>query len=305
MKPFILMLLVFIFPIVLATGAAATEEKVGILAALPQELAAIREGNTFRKSVVGDAEFHVGQFEGKQVAVTLSGGGKVNAAVAAQRLISNFNVTALVFVGVGGAINPEFEIGDVVVATETFQHDYGFMGDKFVPHLPGTMPELGWGTGKEYRGYRLAQSWPTVDSFPKGLLESALETFRAAESELTPIQLEGVAYQPKIRKGIMATGDQFVARNDKKIELRNLGADVVEMEGAAIAQVATKNGVPFLLFRSLSDKAGNEAKIDFGKFVSAVSHNHSILLKKLLRSSAFGSHLSAAAKVGSRSKLSE
>jgi adenosylhomocysteine nucleosidase len=291
----IAVLFLFFSPVLLSANAESSRsEKVGILAALPQELEVIKKEGQFKTITRGDASFYLGRLESVDVVATLSGGGKVNAAVAAQRLISEFGVHSLIFVGVGGGINPEFEIGDIVLASETFQHDYGFAGKTLVPHFPGTMPELGVGTGKEPLNFQADPSWPSLDSHPKGLMDSVTTLMKSAQAELRSVRIGEKMYQPKIRVGIFATGDQFIAEEAKKNELRDRGADVVEMEGAAVAQVATKNRVPFLIFRSISDKAGAQAKLDFPAFLSSVSQNHSILLKKLLQSNTFAAYLSAA-----------
>ena len=72
--------------------------------------------------------------------------------------------------------------------------------------------------------------------------------------------------------GRIATGDQFVA--DKALKekiIENTGAYCTEMEGAAIAHTAWKNGVPFVIIRAISDKADDSAQMDYPTFEAAAA----------------------------------
>jgi adenosylhomocysteine nucleosidase len=76
---------------------------------------------------------------------------------------------------------------------------------------------------------------------------------------------------PKVRTGLIVTGDQLIADAD----LRNtLGREIpdalcVEMEGAAVAQVCYERDVPLIVVRTISDKADHH--VDFVKFVDTVA----------------------------------
>ena len=76
---------------------------------------------------------------------------------------------------------------------------------------------------------------------------------------------------PKVRTGLIVTGDQLIADAD----LRNtLGKEIpdalcVEMEGAAVAQVCHERDVPLIVVRTISDKADHH--VDFVKFVDTVA----------------------------------
>ena len=57
--------------------------------------------------------------------------------------------------------------------------------------------------------------------------------------------------------GTIATGDQFIATNEKRVWIRNhFGAIAAEMEGGSIGHVCYINKVPFLILRSISDSDG-------------------------------------------------
>jgi adenosylhomocysteine nucleosidase len=75
---------------------------------------------------------------------------------------------------------------------------------------------------------------------------------------------------PMIKVGTIVSGDQFI--NDEQVRRRlqhQFHAHAVEMEGAAVAQVAKAFGVPAIVIRSVSDLAGAESHLDFGRFLSA------------------------------------
>ena len=80
----------------------------------------------------------------------------------------------------------------------------------------------------------------------------------------------------------MASGDQFVA--DKVMKDRiiaNTGALCTEMEGAAIAHAAWRNGVPFVIIRAISDKADNSAEMDFPTFEAIAAKACAILTQTM------------------------
>ena len=53
---------------------------------------------------------------------------------------------------------------------------------------------------------------------------------------------------------------------DHKYLVDELQGDAIEMEGGAIAQVCSLNNIPFLIVRTMSDKANGDAVSDFNKF---------------------------------------
>ena len=73
----------------------------------------------------------------------------------------------------------------------------------------------------------------------------------------------------KVSNGLIATGDKFIA--DKNV-IDNLckelpGLFAVEMEGAAVAQVAHQERIPWLIVRVISDGADNNADQTFNEFL--------------------------------------
>ncbi len=250
-------------------------QNIGVISALPEEQESFLDKVGNKENVAKNIiKSNMGSHT---VFTTLSGVGKVNAASIAQELISKYQVDVILFSGVAGGINKQINIGDILIASAAFQHDYGYLGDQFQIHATGTVPEIGLGTGNETIYFDLTRNWD------QGVYDKILSTLLTSSSSLTPVEVGTERYFPALRmNGVIATGDQFIANEQKKESLRKLKADVVEMEGAAVAQVATKNNVPLLIIRSVSDKAGEKANIDFKTFFSAVAHNNSTLLQTII-----------------------
>ena len=287
MKKFIFGLVALVFmSAILDVAAQEISRPIGIMHALPQEgalLTVIKDQQTVKH---GSDKFVTGTLSGIPVVITMSGMGKVNAAITAQRLISEFQVKAIIFMGVAGGLNQTLEIGDVLIAKEAFQFDYGFFGKEFVRHPVGVLPEIGIGTGNEPAGYDF-RVWPQFSEENTTFFSLVVQYLTTEQSALASVFVNEHAYQPKVRVGVIATGDQFVANEHKQQTLLNQGADAVEMEGGAVAQVANRNNIPCLLLRAISDKAGTHAKLDFPKFFATVAANNALLVEDMFRNNRF------------------
>ena len=181
-------------------------------------------------------EFFEGELKGHPVVVVKSGIGKVNAAVCTQILVDDFKVDAVINTGIAGSLNPEINIGDIVISTDVVHHDMDAVN---FGYEPGQIPQM------------------DVFSFQ-------------ADPQLAK-QAEEVCgrVNPEIRvfRGRIVSGDQFVA--DKQVKERIVNTFhgfCTEMEGAAIAQAAYLNGIPFVILRAISDKADDSASMDYPTF---------------------------------------
>ena len=83
----------------------------------------------------------------------------------------------------------------------------------------------------------------------------------------------------------MVSGDQFISDKAKKQWLiENFDGSCTEMEGAAIAQAAYLNGIPYLVIRAISDKADDSAGMDYQVFEEqAIRHSVNLLLEMASR----------------------
>ena len=180
--------------------------------------------------------FFKGILGGQQVVVVRSGIGKVNAGICTQILADVFQVNAVINTGIAGSLKVEINIGDIVLSTDTMQHDVD---------------------AREF-GYEIGQV-PRMDTrtFPADdrLRETALQVCRKVNPEI------------QVFEGRVASGDQFVADKETKEKIiANTQAYCTEMEGAAIGQAAYLNGIPYLVIRAISDKADDSAHMDYPAF---------------------------------------
>lgn len=190
-----------------------------IMGAMPDEveqLCALLDGVTVEP--YAGVTYHRGLLGEKPVVVCCAGMGKANAAATTQVLITKFGVDRIVFSGIAGNMSAHIGIGDVVVGRRVIYHDA--QDDMLVQSAPFTA---------QYEG-------------DPELVEAALSACRA-------VGVRAIA-------GTIATGDQFVGDTATKraIEQR-VHPDCVEMEGAAVSQIAAKNGVPCVILRAMSDNA--------------------------------------------------
>ena len=216
--------------------------KLGIIGAMRQEIETLlekMEDKTFR-NIAGSA-FCGGKLEGLDTVVVQCGVGKVNAALCAQILCDCFGVTHLVNTGIAGSLCAELDIGDLVVSRDAMYHD---MDCHVVNYPVGQVPGM------------------DVLAFPADemLIRCA---FEAAES----------VHPGHTRVGRVASGDQFVAdQAQKEAIIRVTDGLCTEMEGAAIAHTAYRNGIPFVILRAISDKADNSAEMDYPTFETLAAH---------------------------------
>jgi adenosylhomocysteine nucleosidase len=237
--------------------------RIGIMGAMDVEIALLRESmHIERTDSLAERIFYVGELEEVECICTKAGIGKVNAALTAEMLIMQYGVEALVFTGVAGGINPQMEIGDIVISSSVIHHDFGQIEPE------GFMP------------------WDTVGYLADSMLiRIAREAADLVVFEAVSCRLRSDSeYFPQIAIGCVVTGDQFIASEEKRVWLeQTFDADCVEMEGAAVAQVCKIHRVPFVIIRSLSDLANEDADIDFELFVDYASKNSERLVKEMLK----------------------
>lgn len=236
---------------------------------MAQELAALLAhlDEDFTVQAHAGRRFHVGRLHGEPVVLVLCGIGKVAAATTAVLLAERYGVQRLVFTGVAGGLAPGVRVGDVVVAGSLLQHDMDAspLFPRWEVPLTGRSrfaADAGWAT-------RLATAARAVLAQP----HPALATF-------------GIA-GPRVHQGLVVSGDRFVCTNDESQRLRADLPDAlaVEMEGAALAQVCADFQRPFAVLRTISDRADDQAHVDFPRFLAEVAAEYSrdIVLAALAR----------------------
>ena len=226
---------------------------LGIIGAMDEEVAKLKEQmKEVQVCKKANMEFVQGVMEGKQVVVVRSGIGKVNAGICAQILVDDYRVDGIINTGIAGSLRAEINIGDIVISTDAVQHD---------------MDAAAF-------GYPLGQI-PRMDVFS---FEADKELAKLAED-----CCHRVIPQVGIFHGRVASGDAFIASHERKTKIVNeFDAFCCEMEGAAIAQAAYLNGIPFLIIRAISDKADDSASMDYPAFEAMAIENSVKLIKEMV-----------------------
>ena len=249
---------------------------IAILSALPEEQQGFAAVFTDTHTVThAGRQFVCGQYAGQSVVLALSGIGKVAAATTTAALIEHFGAQEIIFTGVAGGIDPQVHVGDVVVARQFVQHDMDVR-----PLFPR------W----QVPGYASPLFECDLQRH-QDLLHAAQACVQEAPSWQLPL-LQG--RNPQAHTGLIASGDQFIvsATVAQQIyeDLQATGHKVlaVEMEGAAIAQTCADYGIPFAAVRTISDRADEQAHVDFPAFVNSVASRYAFcivmeLLKKPIK----------------------
>lgn len=229
--------------------------KIGIIGAMDIETEKLKS----QMNVVGIREiagmsYFSGTLEAQSVVVVTCGVGKVNAATCTQILISEFKVDAVINTGVSGAIHNDLNVGDIVISTDCMEHDFDCTG---FGYSYGVIP-------------RMQESVFKAD---ENLVAAAYEA--CATSDI------GVNFF----KGRIVSGDQFVSSAERKAFIEeHFNAHTTEMEGASIAHVCYLSQLPFVIIRSMSDKADGSAHVNFDEFaLKAADHSNKIVVGMLKR----------------------
>jgi len=242
----------------------------GILGAFRNEVTLLANRLTdAREEEIEGIRFLSGRLNGRCVVMAWTGVGTINAAMTTTLLIEHFKPTKVIFTGIAGAVNPQLLPGDIVIGQEVAYHDSGIVGADGLVYS-GVKNPL---TGIENPIYFLGD---------EHLVDLALRA--SEEVKLEPVETTTGERKPKIVKGVVVTGDLFVASSEKCNELREqLGADAVEMEGAAVAQICYQRAIPHIVIRSISDRADEGAIQDKQMFYIIAAKNSARLVAELVR----------------------
>jgi len=223
-------LLIFIS---LLVSASLVYGDVGIITAITKDTDSLRRclinGKKIHKA---NRDFFKGMLNGKQIIICRSPMGKINNAITAQLLISEFHVEKVFSLGFAGALSASVKTHDILVADKIFQHDigvekpYGFVGED----------KLG----------------------------------RRTDTELTERLMQKLAIVDKLKafRGDLVSGDQFIASTEKKNQLyKRYGALAVDTNSAAIIQVCEANEIRCAIIRIISDEADVMARTRFEQSV--------------------------------------
>lgn len=243
----------------LGCTSQAPKQYIGIVSAMDVEIDLLLEKAEIKETkVIGHATYHVGKLKGKDVVISKAGIGKINASSAMTTMLSQYDLSKVIFTGVAGGVKDEESVLDQVVGTKIVEHDYGYRGnDGFF-----------WCGGDP--GLQEPGEYYECDP---GLVNLAYECAIATVKD------------QRVFKGVIASGDQFIASSDYVAYLdKEFDAYACEMEGAAIAKVCKTYGKPFLVMRTLSDKADGLAHASYADFMDEAGDQSSSIVLSMLQS---------------------
>lgn len=226
---------------------------IGIIGAMDIETDGLKALITdAREESFGKIKFVSGKLFGRNVVVAKCGVGKVFASICAQTMILNYSPAYIINTGIAGGLNKSLGVLDIVVADKVVQHDFD-------------ISSLG---------------------IPLGSIPGIGKAFLECDSEIGDGLCKAASHFGKrVVRGVVATGDSFIADSEKNERLQQLfGADACEMEGGAIGQVCTWNGVPFCIVRTISDGGNDDSTMDYGKFEALAAEQSVSVICEFLKS---------------------
>tara|TARA_Y100000589_G_scaffold307946_1_gene324047 strand:+ start:2565 stop:3317 length:753 start_codon:yes stop_codon:yes gene_type:complete len=225
-----------------------------LISAMPQEIGeTMKNLRDIKEYKFNDLKIYNGFWDNpitkKSIFISIgwSGWGKVSASRTITRIIAlsenTFTIDLILFTGVAGGIQKALKQWDIIVAKELVQYDMD--------------------ASPLYKKY-------VIPSLNKRYLKSDTvwsdKIFSLLKNKVLPLKTN---FFNKIYLGLIGTADKFVSERDEANKLIQAFSNIlaVEMEGAAVAQVATQEKIPFVVIRVISDNANEGAEIDFNKFL--------------------------------------
>lgn len=225
--------------------------RIGIIGAMSEEVQGFKKiMKNVEEEKIGTFTFYTGIMHDQDIVLLETGIGKVNAAIGATLMIEAFDVEEIIFTGVAGGVNPDLDLGDVVISKDLIQHDFdtSAFGDKL-----GVIPRM----------------------------ESSI--FEADDELIELAEKAGKKLKGKVIVGRVLSGDQFIASPEKIAFLRKeFNGECTEMEGAAVGHVCQVLDVPFVVIRTMSDKANSDAHTDYATFMKIAAENSITLVNEML-----------------------
>lgn len=225
-------------------------ETIGIIGAMNIEIELILNRMTVesQKQYAGFT-FYSGKYKALNIVLTSCGVGKVNAASCTQILIDRFNVTKIINTGIAGSLNQKVKLCDIVISDDVTYHDV--------------------------RQEQMKSCFPYKEVFTASeqLKQLAINAYENIEPKRFDYHI-----------GRIVTGDAFICDDDLKEKIiSKYNPCCVEMEGAAIGHVAAINDIPFIVIRSISDNADNNASISYDEFKYTAASNSAMYVLNMLK----------------------
>ncbi len=235
-------------------------KRIGIIGAMRDEVEylqkEIENPGMWEKSGMVFVE---GKLDGIPVVVVQCGAGKVNSAICTQILIDLFDVTHIINTGVAGSLADSVNYYDVVISTEVCYHD---MHNEAMGYQPGEPPRAGW---------LLYEADDDLIAWAEAACEKVFDNLKPS-------------YRPQVHKGRILTGDWFINSAERKASIvKKFGGLCTEMEGAAIGHCAYLGSIPFVVIRSISDKADDAAHDDFHELEEEAAYRSAVVVREMIQ----------------------
>lgn len=217
---------------------------------MPEEIAPILEKvDDYTTIEYANNSYYEASYKGMELVIAYSKIGKVFSTLTAATMIEHFKAQKLLFSGVAGAISPKLKVGDLVVATKLSQHDLDI----------------------------------TAFGHPYGFVPEG-SVFIEADKDMIEMSKDVAKSMGKsVLEGIIATGDQFVANEERKNWIgETFNADALEMEGGSVAVVCDALNVPFFILRAISDAADMDAGFSFEEFLETSAKESAEFVMKMV-----------------------
>ena len=228
---------------------------IGVIGAMEIEVEALKKNMDIEEIIdVASMQFCKGTYGDVQVVIVRSGIGKVNAGMCTQILVDRFHADMVINTGIAGSLQAMIDIGDIVVSTDALQHDMDATG---FGYPLGVIPQMN----------------TSVFTADEDLRQLAVTTCQRVNPDI------------HVYEGRVVSGDQFISDQERKnVILEEFQGYCTEMEGAAIAQAAYLNHIPFVIIRAISDKADGSATMDYSEFEAKAVEHVVKLMDGMLRS---------------------
>ncbi|OZY83684.1 5'-methylthioadenosine nucleosidase [Cellvibrio mixtus] len=247
-------------------------DTIVILGAVPQEIPVLTNAleNPEKKSLWG-IPYWQGKLHGKPVVIAITGIGKTYTGMTTTLFIKEFKPRLVLMTGTGARINQQLRTGDVIVATHTYEHDYGSLTKNDMVYRPMNSPDDGKEVENEFK--------PTPSLL--AIAQQAMDSYEAQT-----VTANGSTYKNKVRYGVVASSDLFGVTQARIDSLRNkFKTDIMEMESAPLGHVCQTLGVPYLIVRSgsnVAQEAPNDDYLRLGPIAAREAAKFSLHLLKFL-----------------------
>ncbi|WP_440682700.1 5'-methylthioadenosine/adenosylhomocysteine nucleosidase [Cysteiniphilum halobium] len=228
-----------------------TTMKIAIMGAMPEEITPILSKlDSYETRKYANNTYYLGHYHGHELIIAYSKIGKVFSTLTATVMIEHFGAKALLFSGVAGGGATGVQVGDIVVATQTVQHDIDITAfGRQKGEIPGS--------------------------------KVFIETCQNLTSKLKEV---ANSYGITLKEGVIATGDQFIhSKEAKDMIVQHFNAQAIEMEGASVNLVCHELNVPCVILRAISDTADGQAVDDFPQFVEEAAKQSATLILSLVK----------------------